>query len=180
MPKFAPDHTPVPIKKSPSASGLRWLWLTLLVIVVDLLGKRWIMTHFSLYETLPLIPFFNLHYTHNPGAAFSFLAGADGWQRWFFSVIAIVIVLMLLVLMYRTHVSQKISNMAYALIVGGAAGNLIDRLCHGFVIDMIDFYIANWHFPTFNIADSAICIGAVLIILESFLPASQSAKAKDK
>lgn len=151
-------------------SGLRWLWLALLVLVIDLVIKQAITTCFMLYETRRLIPFFNLHYTHNPGAAFNFLAGADGWQRWFFALIAIVIILLLLVLMYRSHASQKLSNIAYALIIGGAAGNLIDRLWHGFVIDMIDFYIGNWHFPTFNIADSAICIGAALVVIDSFLP----------
>lgn len=166
--------------KSILFSGLRWLWLALVVLVVDLWVKQWVMTHFSLYETLPLIPFFNLYYTHNPGAAFSFLAGADGWQRWFFIGIALGIMLVLLILMSRVSASKKMINIAYALIIGGAAGNLIDRLCHGFVIDMIDFYINNWHFPTFNIADSAICIGAALVVLEGFLPANNAAQQKDK
>lgn len=167
------------MSKSIFASGLRWLWLSLLVLVVDLLVKQWVIINFTLHESMPLIPCISLFYARNPGAAFNFLAGADGWQRWFFSVIAIVIMLILLVIMYRARSSQKMSNMAYALIIGGAAGNLIDRLWHGFVIDMIDFHIGDWHFPTFNIADAVICVGAALVVLEGFLPsASPGAKQK--
>ncbi|MBJ3813502.1 lipoprotein signal peptidase [Shimwellia pseudoproteus] len=161
------------------STGLRWLWLALLVLVVDLGFKQWIMDNFVLYETRPLIPFFNLHYAHNPGAAFSFLAGQDGWQRWFFAGIAIGIALVLLVLLYRTKASQKINNIAYALIIGGALGNLFDRMVHGFVVDMIDFYVGDWHFPTFNIADTGICIGAALIVLEGFFVSSSKPGDKD-
>lgn len=154
------------------STGLRWLWLALVVLVVDLSVKQWIMDNFQLYETRELIPFFNLHYAHNPGAAFSFLAGENGWQRWFFAGIAIGIAVVLLVMMYRARVSQKLNNIAYALIIGGALGNLFDRMVHGFVVDMIDFYVGNWHFPTFNIADTGICVGAALIVLEGFLGSS--------
>ncbi|WP_058912183.1 signal peptidase II [Entomohabitans teleogrylli] len=160
------------------STGLRWLWLALLVLAVDLGVKQWVMNNFQLYETRALIPFFNLHYAHNPGAAFSFLAGEDGWQRWFFAGIAIGIALVLLVLMYRAKGSQKLNNIAYALIIGGALGNLFDRMVHGFVVDMIDFYVGNWHFPTFNIADTAICIGAALIVLEGFFVPSTKTEQK--
>ncbi|BDH47167.1 lipoprotein signal peptidase [Salmonella enterica subsp. enterica serovar Choleraesuis] len=155
------------------STGLRWLWLALLVLVVDLGVKQWIMDNFQLYETRALIPFFNLHYAHNPGAAFSFLAGEDGWQRWFFAGIAIGIAAVLMVMMYRHSAVQKLNNIAYALIIGGALGNLFDRMVHGFVVDMIDFYVGNWHFPTFNIADTGICIGAALIVLEGFFVSSK-------
>ncbi len=155
------------------STGLRWLWLALLVLVVDLGVKQWIMDNFQLYETRALIPFFNLHYAHNPGAAFSFLAGEDGWQRWFFAGIAIGIAAVLMVMMYRHSAAQKLNNIAYALIIGGALGNLFDRMVHGFVVDMIDFYVGNWHFPTFNIADTGICIGAALIVLEGFFVSSK-------
>ena len=160
------------------STGLRWLWLALLVIVIDLGSKQWIMDTLMLHESVPVVPFFNLFYAHNYGAAFSFLADHGGWQRWFFAGIAIAIVVVLLV-MYRSPASNKLNNIAYALIVGGAAGNLFDRSYHGFVVDFIDFYVGDWHFATFNIADCAICIGAALIVLEGFIsPASKTAKSK--
>ncbi len=121
-------------------------------------------------DTVGLFPSLNLHYARNYGAAFSFPADSGGWQRWFFAGIAIGICVILLVMMYRSKATQKLNNIAYALIIGGALGNLFDRLWHGFVVDMIDFYVGNWHFATFNLADSAICIGAALIVLEGFLP----------
>ncbi|SEA41332.1 signal peptidase II [Lonsdalea quercina] len=162
------------------STGLRWLWLALVVLVVDLGSKQWVMTHFQLGESLPLIPFFNLTYAHNPGAAFSFLADKDGWQRWFFAVIALAITAALLVLMYRSSASQKLNNIAYAMIIGGAVGNLTDRLVHGYVIDFVDFYINDWHYPIFNIADAGICIGALLIVLEGFFVSSEKKKAEGK
>ncbi|NIZ66807.1 lipoprotein signal peptidase, partial [Escherichia coli] len=109
-------------------------------------------------------------YARNYGAAFSFLADSGGWQRWFFAGIAIGISVILAVMMYRSKATQKLNNIAYALIIGGALGNLFDRLWHGFVVDMIDFYVGDWHFATFNLADTAICVGAALIVLEGFLP----------
>jgi len=162
------------MSKSICSTGLRWLWLALAVLVIDLGSKQWVMTHFALGESLPLIPFFNMTYAHNPGAAFSFLADKGGWQRWFFAVIAVVIALVLVVMMYRTPAKQRLVNASYALIVGGALGNLFDRLVHGVVIDFIDFYVGDWHYPIFNLADTAICIGAVLVVLEGFI--SPSAK----
>jgi signal peptidase II len=156
-------------------SGLCWLWVAVLALVIDLLCKQWVLTHVALGESVPLVPFFNLYYAQNFGAAFSFLAEHSGWQRWLFSLIAVAISVALLVMMYRTQASKRINNIAYALIIGGALGNLFDRLVHGFVVDFIDFYVNNWHYPTFNIADSAICIGAALIVLEGFLsPANKN------
>lgn len=167
------------MKRSLSATGLRWLWLTLLVLIVDLGSKQWVMNHFYLGESLPVIPFFNFYYAHNLGAAFSFLADKGGWQRWLFALIALVIAGGLLFMMYRADYRQRITNCAYALIIGGALGNLFDRLVHGFVVDFIDFYVGNWHFPTFNVADSAICVGAVLVVLEGFLrPSGTATKQK--
>ncbi len=119
-------------------------------------------------DTVPLFPSLNLHYARNYGAAFSFLADSGGWQRWFFAGIAIGISVITVVMMYRSKATQKLNNIAYALIIGGALGNLFDRLWHGFVVDMIDFYVGDWHFATFNLADTAICVGAALIVLEGF------------
>ncbi|MEX0446340.1 signal peptidase II [Xenorhabdus sp. SGI246] len=157
------------MKKPICSTGLRWLWLVAVVLILDLGSKQLVLQNFRLYESIPLIPYFNLTYAQNLGAAFSFLADKGGWQRWFFALIAIVISITLLVMMYRSSAKQKLSNIAYALVVGGALGNLFDRLVHGFVVDFIDFYIGAWHWPTFNIADTAICIGAALIIIESFI-----------
>ncbi|MBS9437537.1 lipoprotein signal peptidase [Photorhabdus noenieputensis] len=151
------------------STGLRWLWLVVVVLILDLGSKQLVLQHFHLYESVPLIPYFNLTYAQNFGAAFSFLAEKDGWQRWFFAFIAVAISVVLMVMMYRASAKKKLNNIAYALIIGGALGNLFDRLVHGFVIDFIDFYVGDWHFPTFNIADMAICIGAGLVIIDSFL-----------
>lgn len=164
------------------STGLRWLWLALVVLVLDLGSKQWIMTHFWLGESVSIIPFINFTYSHNSGAAFSFLADKGGWQRWVFSSIAVVISVVVLVIMYRSDYRSRLSNSAYAIIIGGALGNLFDRMVHSVVIDFIDFYIGNWHWPTFNVADSSICIGAVLIILDScvfaILPVRPPARQK--
>lgn len=161
------------------STGLRWLWLAVAVLAIDLGSKYLVLQNFMLGETLPLFPSLNLHYARNYGAAFSFLADKEGWQRWFFAGIAMVICVVLIVMMYRAKASQKLNNIAYALIIGGALGNLFDRLWHGFVVDMIDFYVGNWHFATFNLADSAICIGAALIVLEGFIvPSKKPAQQK--
>ncbi|WP_334469361.1 signal peptidase II [Arsenophonus sp. PmNCSU2021_1] len=162
--------------KNPICStGLRWLWLTVVILIVDLGSKQLILNNFQLYESIPLMPYFNLAYAQNPGAAFSFLADKGGWQRWFFALVAIVICVVLIVMMYRQSVNKKLSNIAYALVIGGALGNLCDRLVHGFVVDFIDFYVGDWHWPTFNIADMAICLGAVFIILDSFINTDKKA-----
>lgn len=164
--------------KNPICStGLRWLWLTVVILIVDLSSKQLILNHFQLYESIPLMPYFNLAYAQNPGAAFSFLADKGGGQRWFFAFVAIVICVVLIVMMYRQSVNKKLSNIAYALVIGGALGNLCDRLVHGFVVDFIDFYVGDWHWPTFNIADMAICVGAALIILDSCINTDKKASA---
>ncbi|WP_267369788.1 MULTISPECIES: signal peptidase II [unclassified Pantoea] len=167
------------MRKPILSTGLRWLWLVLVVIVVDFASKQWVMNNMMLHETQPLMPYLNLFYAHNYGAAFSFLADKGGWQRWFFAGIALAIVVSLVLMMYRNQASQKISNIAYALIIGGAIGNLFDRSWHGFVVDFIDFYVGNWHFATFNTADCGICIGAALVVLEGFFsPNGKQAKQK--
>lgn len=161
--------------KTPICStGLRWLWLTVLVLILDIAIKQYVYQNFRLYVPIEVTSFFNLMYAQNFGAAFSFLADKGGWQRWFFAGIAIAISVILIVMMYRQSAAKRLSNIAYALIIGGAIGNLIDRLMHGFVIDYLDFYVGNWHWPTFNLADMAICVGAALIIFESFLPENKS------
>src|SRR5471030_2031562 len=120
------------------STGLRWLWLAVVVVILDLGSKFLIMGHFQLGESMPLIPHLNLAYAQNHGAAFSFLADKGGWQRWMFAVIALVIACTLIVMMHRSSYRQRMTNCAYALIIGGALGNLSDRLIHGMVIDFID------------------------------------------
>lgn len=161
------------MKKTLCSTGLRWLWLTALVLVSDTLIKQYVYQNFKLYEPIEVMPFFNLMYAQNFGAAFSFLADEGGWQRWFFAGIAVAISLILMVMMYRESAKKRLNNIAYALIIGGAIGNLIDRLMHGFVVDYLDVYVGDWHWPTFNLADMGICIGAALIIIESFLPSEK-------
>ncbi|MEI8607724.1 signal peptidase II [Enterovibrio norvegicus] len=158
-------------------SGVRWLWLALLVFVLDIGSKLFVMDTmgYGWANRIEVLPFFNLLYVHNYGAAFSFLSDAGGWQRWFFAAIALTVSGMLAYWMRQTPASNKILNIAYALVIGGAIGNLFDRLVHGFVIDFLDFFIGKNHWPAFNLADTAICIGAGLIVLESILSSKKQA-----
>ncbi len=167
-------HSQLTVSKA-NSSGLRWLWLSVLVFVLDQLTKLAIAKTFDLYESVAVTPFFNLVSVRNYGAAFSFLSDAGGWQRWFFTAIAVVVSVLLLWWMKKTPAEQKLSAIAYALVLGGAIGNVFDRIVFGYVIDFLDFYVGGYHWPSFNIADSAICVGAVLLVLDSFL----SPKAKD-
>lgn len=142
-----------------------WLALAALIIVLDQISKIWISKHFLYGESVPVTQFFNLVLVHNSGAAFSFLSSAGGWQRWFFSAIAIVASIWITWLLHK-HLHEKLFCAALTLILGGALGNLIDRVAYGYVVDFLDFYWNNYHFPAFNIADSAITCGAVLMIWE--------------
>ncbi|OUR64182.1 signal peptidase II [Methylophaga sp. 42_25_T18] len=149
---------------------LKWLWLSALVLVLDQASKWFMSSWLSLYETVAVVPFFNLTMAHNTGAAFSFLAQAGGWQRWFFAVIAFVVSAVLFVWLKRLNSSARLEAISISLILGGAVGNLIDRVLLGYVVDFLDFYnyYGSYHFPAFNIADSAICVGAALLIIDSF------------
>lgn len=147
---------------------LKWLWLALLAIVLDQGSKLAIDASMQLYESIPLTPFLNLTYVHNPGAAFSFLSHAGGWQRWFFSGLALAISIGIVIWLAKLQKHEHLLAAALALILGGAVGNLIDRVAYGYVIDFIDVYYQNSHFPAFNIADSAINLGVFLMLAESF------------
>ncbi|GAB3034418.1 signal peptidase II [Bowmanella dokdonensis] len=149
-------------------SGLRWLWLALLTIVLDQLTKIWVMDAMTLYQSISIMPFFNLTYVHNYGAAFSFLSDAGGWQRWFFTAIAITVSALILYWLKQSKAEQVLLPVAFSLILGGALGNLYDRLVYGYVVDFLDFYVGNWHWPAFNLADSAICVGAGLLVIDAF------------
>ena len=149
-------------------TGWRFWWIALLVLVADQLSKIWVLQNFTLGESIQLLPVFNFTYARNYGAAFSFLGDAGGWQRWFFTLIAVAISVVLAVWLARNHKTQQKLNLALALVLAGAVGNLIDRSIYGYVIDFLHLYYQNWHYPAFNIADSAICIGAALLIWDSF------------
>ena len=152
-----------------SGSGV-WLWLgiALITLILDLLTKIAVVGAFQLGEALPITSFFNLVRVHNPGAAFSFLADAGGWQRWFFTGLGVVAAGVMVYLL-RMHAGQTLFCLALSLLLGGAVGNVIDRLLYSHVIDFLDFYYGTWHFPAFNVADSAITVGAGLLILDELL-----------
>ena len=151
---------------------LKWLWLTGLVIALDQASK-WIMVSWlSLYETVAVIPYFNLTMAHNTGAAFSFLANEGGWQRWFFVGLALAISVGLFIWLAKSA-KTKMEAISVSMILGGAIGNVIDRVYFGYVIDFLDVYYGSYHWPAFNIADSAICIGAALLIIDSFTAKSE-------
>ena len=147
-------------------SGWRWLPLSALIIALDQASKAWIERHFQLYESVALLPVLDITRLHNPGAAFSFLAGADGWQRWLFATIAVAAAVFIVWLLKRG--GTRLYCLGLALILGGAIGNLIDRLWLGQVVDFVLVHWRGWTYPAFNVADSAITVGAILLILDSF------------
>ncbi len=148
-------------------SAIIWIWLSMVVILLDQFTKWWADTSLSFGEQVNLLPFFNLTLVYNPGAAFSFLADAGGWQRWVLSLLSFVVSIVLIVWIMRTPREHKWLAIGLALILGGAVGNLIDRALFGYVIDFLDVYYQQWHWPAFNIADSAITLGAGILILET-------------
>ena len=153
----------------------RWLLLAAVVIVLDQLSKAAITSHFVYGESLPITSFFNLVLAHNTGAAFSFLSDAGGMQRWLFSLIAVVASVWIVWLL-RKHQAEKLFSFSLAFILGGALGNLIDRIAYGYVVDFLDFHAAGYHFAAFNVADSAITLGAGLLILDGFRSARHAKK----
>lgn len=146
---------------------LRWLWISLIVLVLDQLTKYAISASFQYGESKTIFSWFNLVLAHNSGAAFSFLAGASGWQREFFIVVTVTISCVL-IWMLKSNSTNRVLSVALALVLGGAFGNLYDRVLHGYVIDFVQWHVAGYYWPAFNIADSAICLGAALMILDSF------------
>jgi signal peptidase II len=146
---------------------LRWLIVSVLVLLADQATKQWVLAALQPYEVIPVLPVFNLTLVFNEGAAFSFLATAGGWQRWFFVGLAIVITVVLVVWLAKLKPHERLTAAGLSLVAGGAAGNLIDRLVYGHVVDFLDFYWRSWHWPAFNVADSAITVGVALLLLEA-------------
>ena len=155
------------------ASLWPWLGIAAVIILVDQFTKTLIIGAFQLGDSHTVTSFFNIVRAHNTGAAFSFLAGASGWQRWFFVGLGVAAALFI-VWMLRSHAGQRLFSWALALILGGALGNVIDRLIHGYVVDFLQFHYAGRAFPSFNVADSAISIGAACLILDELLRVRRS------
>ena len=146
-----------------------WLGIAAIVFLCDQISKSLILSYFRLGDgRVVLENYFNIVRVHNPGAAFSFMASADGWQRWFFTVIGLLAAVFITVLI-KSNASQKLFSFALAFILGGALGNVLDRVMYGYVIDFLDFYAGTWHFPAFNLADSAITLGAICLLLDELL-----------
>ena len=174
--------SPAKNKASARAGAMIWLWLGLaaIIAVADQYTKTLVLGYYKLGDVTPVTSFFNVTRLHNAGAAFSFLADAGGWQRWFFLGISVFAVGLIIFFLLK-HGQQKLFSFALACIMGGALGNLIDRSMHGFVVDFLDFHFA-WlspvfyqgHFPAFNLADSAIFLGVVCLIVDELLRVRQT------
>jgi signal peptidase II len=147
---------------------LRLLWLSALVVALDQVSKFWILAVFDDYQVVEILPVFNLTLVYNTGAAFSFLSDAGGWQRWFFITVAAVVTVVMTVWLAGLRSHERLTGVGLALVVGGAVGNLIDRVWLGKVIDFLQLYWQQWYWPAFNLADSAITVGVVLLLFDAF------------
>jgi signal peptidase II len=147
---------------------LYFLWLSLLVIGADQITKLWILATFHEYEVLVIWPVFNLTLVYNEGAAFSFLANAGGWQKYFFIVLAVVLSIVMTVWLKRLQAHEKLTAWGLSLVIGGAIGNLVDRVAYGKVVDFLQWHWQEYYWPSFNVADSAITLGVVLLLWDSF------------
>lgn len=149
-------------------SKVRWLGLAAVVVAFDQLTKRWVVARLRLHESIDVLPFFRLTHVRNTGAAFSFLAEAGGWQRWFFLGLAVAASCAILVWLWRLKDNEGLQAAGLALILGGALGNFIDRARFGYVIDFLDVFYQRWHWPAFNLADAAITLGVALLLWVSW------------
>ncbi|MBA3660369.1 MAG: lipoprotein signal peptidase [Gammaproteobacteria bacterium] len=154
-----------PIKKL-ATTGLAWLFIAILCVGLDRYAKLWMLSNLNLYESLPVTSFFNLTLAFNTGAAFSFLHSASGWQNILFGGLAFAVSVAIIVWLSRISVKDRLTSMGLSFILGGAIGNAWDRIQYGYVIDFLDFHWGDWHFAIFNTADSAICLGAFLLLLQ--------------
>lgn len=162
-------------------SGLRWLWISVIMLIIDQATKYWTVQALDLYESYEILSFFNFTYARNYGAAFSFLGDAGGWQRYLFTAVAFVISGYLLYALKQNKVTKRWENISFALVLSGAIGNVMDRILFGYVVDFLDFDLGFYRWPTFNVADIAIFIGAAMIILSSFIyPDEKSADSDAK
>ncbi len=167
----------IELKKPVGTGALIWLVLAAVILILDQATKIWLQLSMDPHETVAVLPFFNITYLTNPGAAFSLLADAGGWQRWLFSLVAVVVSIGIVIwLWYLPRRGEAWLACGLVLILGGALGNLVDRLVHGEVIDFIQVYWGEWSWPAFNVADSAITVGAIIIIIDSLRGARRPAR----
>ncbi|MGB5560815.1 MAG: signal peptidase II [Sedimenticolaceae bacterium] len=150
---------------------LRLLWISVVVVVLDQLSKFWMLASFDEYEVLTVWPVFNLTLVFNTGAAFSFLSDAGGWQRWFFVAIGVVVSAVMVVWLGKLQARERLTAYGLAFVIGGAIGNLIDRVWLGKVVDFLQWHWQDWYWPSFNLADSAITLGVVLLLIDGLFPA---------
>lgn len=155
------------LKSNKNISLYRWLSIGAIIVALDLYTKHLVQNAFQYAEHLTVTSFFDLVRYHNEGAAFSFLADAGGWQKWFFSGISLVAILVITYLL-KKYQNQKLFCTGLALVLGGAIGNLYDRLTLGYVVDFLSFHVNGLFWPAFNVADSAICVGVALLLIDSF------------
>lgn len=158
------------------SSGLAWIWLAVIIIFIDRYSKIWVVQHLNYFEPLKVLPVFNLTLAYNTGAAFSFLHDAQGWQNLFLGGLAGMVSILILIWLAKLSSASRWLNIALCFILGGALGNAWDRMLHGYVIDFLSFHLGEWHFAIFNIADSAICIGAAMLLWHWWLEAKRNAK----
>ncbi|GAB6041289.1 signal peptidase II [Endothiovibrio diazotrophicus] len=151
-----------------------WLLLSLAVVALDQASKHWALNALVLHQPRPVVPHFDLTLVFNQGAAFSFLSDAGGWQRWLFVGLAVLVSVVLMVWVLRLGARQRWIGSALGLVLGGAVGNLIDRIRFGHVVDFLDFHYQSYHWPAFNLADSAITVGAVMLLIDAFFLAGRS------
>ena len=153
---------------------LRFLWVSLVVVLADQASKLWILANFNEYQVVQVWPVFNLTLVYNTGAAFSFLADAGGWQRYLFTGLAMMVSVVLVIWLKGMKAHERLVAWAVALVLGGAIGNLIDRLAYGKVVDFLQWHWEHYYFPSFNLADSAITLGVILLLIDTFIPADRA------
>jgi signal peptidase II len=161
------------LQRSGGSGLLPWLGMALIIVLFDQFAKVMVVGYYHLGDSHPLTGYFNLVRAHNTGAAFSFLADANGWQRWFFTGLGLLAAAVI-VWMLKSHAGQRLFCFAMACVLGGAVGNVIDRIAYGYVVDFLDFHSHGYHFPAFNLADSAITLGAACLILDELLRVRRS------
>jgi signal peptidase II len=164
---------------TPTRGASNWLWLSFFVVLLDQATKALVIGTVKAQDAIALLPILDIVYLENTGAAFSIFAQASGWQRWFFIVLALGVSFMLMIWLRRIRADQTILAIGLSLVLGGALGNVIDRVMHGYVVDFIYFHWRTWYFPAFNVADTAISIGAGCLLLDAFLESGHDKRASD-
>ena len=166
---------------TPTRGASNWLWLSFFVVILDQVTKALVVGSVKMQSSIQLLPILDIVYLENRGAAFSMLHDAGGWQRWFFIALALIVSVVLMLWLQRIRTSEQlILAIGLSLVLGGALGNVIDRVWHSYVIDFIYFHWKDWYFPAFNVADTAISIGAGCLLIDAFLESGREKKAGER